>query len=135
MKTIRQWLAVAALGVVLGSWQLAGAQEAAPASQPMDQPASAAVESDVEVEKDNDADEHSRHDRVIFAIDRDARLDAGDHADAVVAIAGSAIAAGEVGEAVVAIFGNAHTTARVGNAVVALFGDADVAGEVRRDVV
>src|SRR5262245_35186642 len=100
-KIVQSWLVVATLVIALAPWQLVRAQAA--------------------------ADEHIHGGRVVFAIDRDARLDAGEHADAVVAIMGSAIAAGEVNEAVVALFGDARTTARVGAAVVALFGNARAA--------
>ncbi len=77
---------------------------------------------------------HDGH-RAVFSIDRDAELPAGERAEAVIAIAGSAIAAGDVEAAVVAMFGTAHAAGTVGDAVVALFGDAEVTGTVDGEVV
>jgi uncharacterized RDD family membrane protein YckC len=103
-------------------------------------PAQGAIEHDVRQiqwgwESDAEIQTHHRQDRVIFALDQDAVLGAGERAEAVVAIGGSAIAAGDVEKAVVALFGDAHTSGRVGEAVVAVFGDATIGGDVRHDVV
>lgn len=77
----------------------------------------------------------NRHERVIVNIGDDSSLPAGEYADAVIAVLGSASAAGEVGEAVVAIGGNASATGLVGEGVVALFGNVYVDSEVGQDVV
>lgn len=75
------------------------------------------------------------HENVIVHIGGDSSLPAGEYADSVIALFGSASAAGDVREAVVAIGGNATATGRVGDAVVAMFGDAYVDNEVGHDVV
>jgi len=75
------------------------------------------------------------NERVIVNIGDDSSLPAGEYADAVIAMLGSASAAGEVGEAVVAIGGNATATGPVGDGVVALFGNVYVDSEVGQDVV
>jgi len=77
----------------------------------------------------------NNHDRVIVNIGDNSSLPAGEYADAVIAVMGSASAAGEVGEAVVAIGGNASATGPVGEGVVALFGNVYVNSEVGQDVV
>ena len=76
-----------------------------------------------------------KNDNVIVNIGDDSSLPAGQYADSVVAVFGSATAAGEVGEAVIAINGNASATGPVGEAVVAMFGDVYVDSEVGQDVV
>lgn len=78
-------------------------------------------------------DDHNE--RVIINIGDDSSLPAGEYADAVISILGSASSAGEVGEAVVAIGGNSSATGPVGEGVVALFGNVYVDGEVGQDVV
>jgi uncharacterized RDD family membrane protein YckC len=113
------------------------------------------VKPPVEVERDSDLDRYvqreleraerevkqasrrfnGRNDRVIVNIGDDSSLRAGEYADAVIAVLGSASAAGEVGEAVVAIGGNASATGPVGEGVVALFGNVYVDNEVGQDVV
>lgn len=135
MKRVRTLLAPVAMTVALGIWSPLQAQDPVSESQSTTAPVSSAVEADGDVHDEIGVNEHEGHQRVIFALDRDARLAAGEHADAVVAIAGSAIAAGDVDEAVVAVFGDARTSGAVGEAVVAVFGAADVAGRVKRDVV
>jgi uncharacterized RDD family membrane protein YckC len=74
-------------------------------------------------------------DRVIVNIGDNSSLVAGEYADAVISVFGSATSAGEVGEAVVAIGGNASATGPVGEGVVALFGNVYVDSEVGQDVV
>ncbi|GFE89037.1 RDD family protein [Steroidobacter agaridevorans] len=76
-----------------------------------------------------------RNERVIVNIGDNSSLPAGEYADAVIAVLGSASSAGEVGEAVVAIGGNASATGPVGEGVVALFGNVYVDSEVGEDVV
>lgn len=77
-----------------------------------------------------------RHnENVIVNIGDDSSLAAGEYADAVVSVFGSASSAGEIGDVLVAISGNASATGRVGEAVVAMFGNAYVDGEVGEDVV
>lgn len=77
----------------------------------------------------------NRPDRVIVNIGADSSLPAGEYADAVIAMLGSASSAGEVGEAVIAIGGNASATGPVGEGVVALFGNVYVDSEIGQDVV
>lgn len=71
----------------------------------------------------------------IISLGGRAELAAGDSAEVIVAIAGSAKAAGRVKEAVVAIGGDAETDDEVGGAVVAIGGDATARGNVREAVV
>ncbi|MBL8265546.1 RDD family protein [Steroidobacter sp.] len=75
------------------------------------------------------------HEQVLIHVGDDSSLPAGDYADSVISILGSASAAGEVGEVVMALGGNATATGPVGEAVVALFGDVFVDNEVGQDVV
>jgi uncharacterized RDD family membrane protein YckC len=74
-------------------------------------------------------------DRVIVNVGDNSTLPAGEYADAVISVLGSASSAGEVGEAVVAIGGNSSATGPVGEGVVALFGNVYVDSEVGQDVV
>ena len=77
-----------------------------------------------------------RHnDNVIVNIGDDSSLPAGEYADSVISIFGSASSAGEVGEVIMAIGGNTSATGRVGEAVVAMFGNVYVDAEVGQDVV
>jgi uncharacterized RDD family membrane protein YckC len=72
-----------------------------------------------------------RHqDNVIMHIGDDSTLPAGEYADSVIAIFGSATSAGEVGEVVMAMGGDATVTGPVDEAVVALFGNVYVNAEV-----
>ncbi|MDY6947654.1 MAG: RDD family protein [Pseudomonadota bacterium] len=77
----------------------------------------------------------NRNENVIVNIGNDSALAAGQYADSVIAIFGSASSAGEVGEALVSINGNASATGPVGDAVVAMLGDVYVDAEVGHDVV
>lgn len=73
-------------------------------------------------------------DDVIVHFGKDSHLSAGQRAEAVIAIVGSASSDGEVDEALVSIFGNT----RVGgptNGAVAVFGDTYVNSRVREDAV
>jgi uncharacterized RDD family membrane protein YckC len=71
----------------------------------------------------------------IISLGGRAELAAGDSAEVVVAIGGSAKAGGKVREAVVAIGGDAEADDEVGGAVVAIGGDATARGNVREAVV
>jgi uncharacterized RDD family membrane protein YckC len=71
----------------------------------------------------------------IISIGGRAELAAGDSAEVVVAIGGSAKAGGKVREAVVAVGGDAEADDEVGGAVVAIGGDATARGNVREAVV
>ena len=80
--------------------------------------------------RQDDGDEN-----VIIHVGDDSTLPAGQQADKVISIFGSASAAGEVREAVVAIAGNSSLTGSTGGAVVAILGDVYVDGPVGDDVV
>ncbi|MFL6601736.1 MAG: RDD family protein [Steroidobacteraceae bacterium] len=82
---------------------------------------------------------HHRHNDAdgdaVVSIGHKAELLAGQHAESVVAIFGSAVSAGDVDNAVVSVFGAAHVTGKVGDAVVAVLGSVYVNSEVDGDVV
>ena len=71
----------------------------------------------------------------VVSIGRKADLPAGQHADSVVAIFGSATSAGDVDDAVVSVLGSTHVTGKVGDSAVAVMGSVYVNGEVNGDVV
>jgi uncharacterized RDD family membrane protein YckC len=71
----------------------------------------------------------------IVSFSHDASLEAGKHAEAVVAILGSATSAGEVDEGVVSILGDTRVTGPVGEAAVAVGGDVYVNSKVHGNVV
>jgi len=75
-----------------------------------------------------------RKERVVVNIGDDSSLPAGEYADAVVSVMGSASSAGEVGEAVIAVGGNSSATGPVGESVVAVFGNVYVDSKVGEDV-
>jgi uncharacterized RDD family membrane protein YckC len=94
------------------------------------------IERQVErAERDLERGFEHRSDNVVMNIGDDSTLAAGEYADSVVAILGSATSAGEVREVVMAIGGNASATGPVGDAVVAMFGDVYVDAEVGQDVM
>jgi uncharacterized RDD family membrane protein YckC len=64
------------------------------------------------------------------SVGHDASLGAGENADSVVAVFGSATSAGEVHRSVVAVFGDAHVTGPAGEGVVAVIGNAYVNSRV-----
>jgi uncharacterized RDD family membrane protein YckC len=70
-------------------------------------------------------------DNVVVNAWGDARLEAHDVADGVIAIFGDAHVEGEVLEAVVTIFGDAHVTGTVHGGVVSLFGNTYIDGTVQ----
>ena len=71
----------------------------------------------------------------VVSIGRKAELPAGQRADSVVAVFGSAISAGDVNDAVVSVLGSAHVTGKVGDSAVAVIGSVYVNSEVSGDVV
>ena len=98
-----------------------------------------AVSSDTnsaEVGDESDTTTHRQRGPVVV-IGGTAELKAGDTADAVVAIGGSAKARGKVRDAVVAIAGNAEADGEVGDAVVAVMGNVKIGpkAKVHGDVV
>lgn len=149
-RLLRSLLLIAMLAC-LGSTYTAVAQQATPPATE----ARVAAQSDdqqIEVERDDQDSEsddksdnpsesdtkhrRSRHgDNVVMHIGDDSSLAAGDTADSVVAIFGSATSAGEVREVVMAIAGDAEATGRVGEAVAAIGGNAYVNSEVGEDVI
>jgi uncharacterized RDD family membrane protein YckC len=99
-------------------------------------------------DSDSDSDtespgRHHRHHRhhgngsgdPVVSIGRKADLPAGQHADSVIAIFGSATSAGDVDDAVVSVLGSTHVTGKVGDSAVAVMGSVYVNGEVNGDVV
>ena len=70
-------------------------------------------------------------DNVVVNAWGDARLEANDVADGVIAIFGDAHVEGEVLDAVVTIFGDAHVTGTVHGGVVSLFGNTYIDGTVQ----
>jgi len=97
--------------------------------------------SDSSNDDDEDASEHHHHhhrghDNDVVSIGRGAELRAGEHADGVVAIFGSATSAGDVDDAVVSVLGTTRITGgKVNNSAVAVMGNAYINGEVNGDVV
>ena len=75
------------------------------------------------------------HEDDVVAIGHEAELSAGQHADSVVAVFGSATSAGDVDHAVVSVLGNTRVTGKVGDAAVAVMGSVYVNGQVDGDVV
>jgi uncharacterized RDD family membrane protein YckC/cytoskeletal protein CcmA (bactofilin family) len=78
---------------------------------------------------------HGRSGDSIVNVGSDSMLEAGRHADAVVAVMGNATSAGDVNDAVVAVMGDARSTGTVGDSVVAVLGNNYVDGPVKGDVV
>jgi uncharacterized RDD family membrane protein YckC len=78
---------------------------------------------------------HDGREDAVVSIGHKAELSAGQHAESVVAIFGSAISAGDVDNAVVSILGNTRVTGKVGDAAVAVLGSVYVNSEVDGDVV
>jgi uncharacterized RDD family membrane protein YckC len=78
---------------------------------------------------------HGSRGHGIVSIMSDSTLEAGDTADAVVAVMGDSTARGPVHGAVVAVLGDAEASENVGEAVVAVLGSARADKEVGRDVV
>ena len=71
----------------------------------------------------------------VVSIGRKAELSAGQRADNVVAVFGSATSAGDVDDVVVSVFGSTHVTGKVGDSAVAVMGSVYVNSEVSGDVV
>jgi len=77
-----------------------------------------------------------RHRNDVVSIGRKAVLDAGSHAESVVAVFGSAISAGDVDKDVVSVLGGTRITGgTVGHQAVAVMGSVYVNGEVNGEVV
>jgi len=81
---------------------------------------------DVATEEKNSKRRSGRHRNAVVEFGTTAELKAGETAEAVVAILGSAIAHGDVSEAVVAIAGNVTVGGEVGDAVVAVLGNVKI---------
>jgi uncharacterized RDD family membrane protein YckC len=90
------------------------------------------------------ASAHSRHEddddagggeNGVVAIGHSANLGAGQQANDVIAILGSANSEGQVGDSVVAVLGSAHVTGPVGQAVVSVLGSSYIDSAVGGDVV
>jgi len=105
----------------------------APAAPPAAGPAPLPELPEVQDVLQSDGD--GREDSNIVAVGQDAALPAGEHADAVVAVFGSATSAGDVSEAVVSVLGNTRVTGPVGEDAVAVFGSTYVNSRIGGDVV
>lgn len=154
MKNVYAWLVVSTmLACAAAIAPTAIAQESPQAEQPEkakqpEQPQASDDTTDttdkVEVEKsDEQSDDGERHrtrihyrgnGNVIFHIGDDSVLRAGESADGVIAIFGSATSAGDVWETVASIFGDTRVTGPAGSAV-AVFGNTYVNSEIREDAV
>jgi len=88
-----------------------------------------------EADTDGDTAEHARSRDSLVEIGHDASLEAGRHAQAVVAVMGNASSAGDVDQGVVAVLGDARSTGTVGDSVVAVLGNNYVDGPVKGSVV
>ena len=109
------------------------AAAAAPAAPPTTEPIPLPELPEVQDVLQSDGD--GREDSNIVAVGQDAALPAGEHADAVVAVFGSATSAGDVSEAVVSVLGNTRVTGPVGEDAVAVFGSTYVNSRIGGDVV
>jgi uncharacterized RDD family membrane protein YckC len=100
---------------------------------------STASDSDSDSESSGHHHHHRHHGNgggePVVSIGRKADLPAGQHADSVIAIFGSATSAGDVDDAVVSIIGSTRVTGKVGNSAVAVLGSVYVNSEVNGDVV
>jgi len=99
------------------------------ASTSDDTPASEPPEAD-----DAAATEHDGGNDVV-SVGHDANLPAGEKANSVVAVLGSATSAGEVSDAVVSVLGNTRVTGPVGDSAVAVLGNVYVDGSIGGDAV
>lgn len=91
---------------------------------------------DADVSKHHHHHHHRSDDNNVVSIGRRAELRAGEHADGVVAIFGSATSAGDVDDAVVSVLGSTRVTGgKVNNSAVAVMGSAYINAEVDGDVV
>jgi uncharacterized RDD family membrane protein YckC len=140
---IREFLPLFGLIVALGAVGTAGTVRAAepvsttqPAAVATASPAAATtdVAADDEAVEADDADRGSRVQDIV-AVGRDAELAAGNVADSVVAVFGSARSAGEVKDAIVAVFGDTRVSGPVGDTAVAVFGSNHVDAAVKGDAV
>ena len=145
MKMKRQALLVALLaGSVLISSPRSLVAQADDQPSPKDQAATAtatkgvaADDTTVESDREKTNNRRGRHREAVVHIGSDAELRAGETAEAVVAVGGSAISRGDVRDAVVAVGGDVTVSGEVGDAVVAVLGDVNIeaGGKVQGDVV
>lgn len=135
MSTLfRSLLLIAALaGLGATSFDAMAQEQPAPALEAPTEPA-AALESDSTPEPEQPRDGRRHHDAIIH-IGGDSHLAAGESANSVIAIFGSASAAGRVEEALIAIGGDARLTGSVGDGAVAMFGNLYLDGTVHGDAV
>ncbi len=78
---------------------------------------------------------NDRHGHTVLSIGHHSLLPAGEHADNVVSVMGSASSAGDVSEDVVAVMGNARVTGPVGGDVVSVMGNTYIDSRVGGDVM
>lgn len=125
-----------AAGAATGA-AVAGAQSAdAAGDQRDDDMPPVSSDSDSTKSKRHRQRHHGANTDTVVSIGHAADLPAGQHADTVVAILGSASSAGDVDDAVVSILGNTRISGgRVGDTAVAVMGSVYVNGEVNGDVV
>ena len=147
-KSLRCWAALLMCCVVLTTAQ---AQDAAPPPKADDcktttfdsvsKDDSSSEDSSNKDDEDISEHHHHRHHRDrdsddVVSIGHRAELRAGEHADSVVAVFGSATSAGDVEDAVVSVLGTTRITGgKVNNSAVAVMGSAYINGEVNGDVV
>lgn len=149
---LRFWLATICGFVIAGSAH--GQQADAAATEPTSVNAAQQTNTNTTVAEEPDATKETKHEKdewdwdwedtarhgvrreAVVAIRRDAELKAGDFAEAVVAVGGSATARGKVRDAVVAIAGDADVQNQADQAV-AVFGQVHLGPEarIRQDVV
>ncbi len=130
-------VALGAVGTVRAAEPIATAQPAPVAAASPASAAPAAASAATEASEAVEADDGERTSRVqdVVAVGRDAELAAGNVADSVVAVFGSARSAGDVKDAIVAVFGDTRVNGPVGDAAVAVFGSNYVDAAVKGDAV
>ncbi len=131
---MREFLPLFGLIVALGAAGTARAAEPVATGRPAPVAAASAAAEDSEAVEAEDGERTSRVQDIV-AVGRDAELAAGQVADSVVAVFGSARSAGEVKDAIVAVFGDTRVSGPVGDAAVAVFGSNHVDAAVKGDAV
>jgi uncharacterized RDD family membrane protein YckC len=131
--------------LLLCCMMLTGAHAQEVKSSPPDSTESGTTTTFSDSDSDSDTESSGRHHHhrhhgngsgdPVVSIGRKADLPAGQHADSVVAIFGTATSAGDVDDAVVSVLGSTHVTGKVGDSAVAVMGSVYVNGEVNGDVV